>query len=149
MIRRAVPSDLEQLVSCAKLFTNESGLPLTFNDAKARAAIWAMLHTDALDFIVDAEDGVVVGVVIVTYESTYYDETCAYVDKLFVHREFRGRGTSDALVEAVVDACRKRGASLIFASATAGMGEAIEKLFVRLFRRHGFKVLGRIIMRKV
>lgn len=147
IIRKAAPGDYEALVSLAKDFTAESGLPLTFSAERARETLWASMHHPEIDFLVEYDE-VLTGAMILTYENNYYDETCAYVEKFFVHREFRGRGTSDNLLRAMIPACEARNAKLIFASATAGMGERIEKLYVRLFERHGFTVLGRIIMRR-
>jgi GNAT superfamily N-acetyltransferase len=149
MIRQAAPDDLEPLVRMARCFTEESGLPFTFNEARARKTVWACIHSEDIDFpvCVDDDSGLLAGALIVMYDSAYYDETAAFVDKFFVHKEFRGLGVSRELMDAVDKLCRARGASLIFASATAGMGERVEKLYVRLFERHGFRVFGRIIMR--
>lgn len=147
--RPAVAEDFEALVDLARLFTNESGLPVTFNEDSARETLWACIHHPDVDLIVDSDDDVLLGATTVSYEASYTNEILAYVDKLFVHREFRGRGASDNLLRGIVKCCEDRGASLVFASATSGMGERVEKLYVRLFERHGFHVLGRIIMRKI
>jgi GNAT superfamily N-acetyltransferase len=148
LIRPATVEDLDDLVRLARAFTGESGLPLTFNAERAQTTLWNALHHPDMDCIVEW-DGAITGLAIVVYEAEYYDETCAYVDKFFVHKELRGRGTSDALVRGILAACSGRGATCIFASATAGMGERVEKLYVRLFERHGFSVLGRVVMRNL
>lgn len=147
--RRAQAGDYEGLVDMARIFTEESGLPLTFNEEHARETLWASLHRPEMDFIVVVDQDLVVAGTIIVYEAGYYDEICAYVDKFFVHREFRGLAASDTLLQGVLTHAGERQAKLIFATATAGMGASIEKLYVRLFRRHGFEVLGRIIMREV
>ena len=116
-------------------------------ELEATVQLFAQQRSINTDFLVSEQDDVINGVAIVIYEAGYTNEICAYVDKLFIHREFRGLGASDDLLEAVLEACSNRQAKLVFASATAGMGERIEKLYVRLFERHGFSVLGRIIMR--
>ena len=147
MIRKAEERDYEQLVSLARIFTVESDLPLTYNEARTRKTIWEAMHRSDTDLLVSEQDDVVNGAALVIYEAQYYDETCAYVDKLFVHKELRGYGVADELLEEALAKCHERNVRLIFASATAGMGERVEKLYVRLFERHGFFVLGRIIMR--
>lgn len=149
VIREAVAADFEPLVSLARNFTRESGLPFTFNEVRARETIWSHIHYPEVDFIVETDEDVLTGCAVVTYDADYYNETCAYVEKLFVHKEFRGRGTSDNIIRGILGFAEKRDARVVFASATAGMGERIEKLYVRLFERHGFNVLGRIIMRKI
>lgn len=149
IVREAVAEDYEELVSMAKHFTEISELPLTFNVERARLTLWALIHDPDVDVLVETQEGVVSGGVCVSYEASYYDEICAYVEKFFVHKEFRGIGTSDNLLRALLKTCKKRNAKVIFASATAGMGERVEKLYVRLFERHGFSVLGRIIMRTI
>ena len=58
-------------------------------------------------------------------------------------------GTARALVEAFQDEAKKLGASIVFASATAGMGDRVEKLYVRLFERYGFVTLGRILYKEI
>ena len=147
MIRQAIEADYEPLVNLARMFVGESGLPVTFNEERSRKTIWSLMHNPGVDFLVGLEDGVLYGTVIVIYEAEHYDETCAYVDKFFIHKEFRGLETSNELMRAMLSACDKRNARAVFASATARMGERVEKLYVRLFERHGFSVLGRIIMR--
>lgn len=147
MIRKAEEQDYEQIVSLGEVFTAESNLPLTYNESRARQTIWSAMHSADIDLLVSEEGGVINGTAIVIYEAQYYNETCAYVDKLFVHKELRGYAVSDELLEGVLESCHGRGVKIVFASATAGMGDRIEKLYVRLFERHGFSVLGRIIMR--
>ena len=147
MPRAATERDFVDLVDLARAFVKETGLRLTFNEVRARETLWAAIHSPAVDFLVEEVDGVLAGVAMITYENAYYDEVCAYVEKLFVHREFRGLGAADLLVNGALDTCRGRRAKIVFASATAGMGERVEKLYVRLFERHGFSVLGRIIAR--
>jgi len=151
MIRYAEAKDYESLVRGAKAFTQESGLPLTWSERHARETIWAQIHDPSVDFIVEVEradfEDVITGGAIIVYDQDYYEETCAIVQKFFVYREFRGRGTSDNLLKGVLGTCVKRGALLVFAQAGAAMGWRMEKLFVRLFQRHGFEILGRAIMR--
>ena len=131
----------------ARVFTSESDLPLTFDENRARATLWAAIKAKTVDFLVVVEQKVIVAAVILVYEHDYYTEACAYVDKFFVHKEFRGLGASECLLRGCLEYAGRRGAKLMFAAATAGMGDRVEKLYVRLFEKHGFSVLGRILMR--
>jgi len=146
-VRKAVPGDLGQLVAMARDFTGESALPLTFNREKSAHYLLWLIGQPAYDVLVEQDGDVISGAAIVGYEAHWYDETCAYVEKMFVHKEFRGLGTARALVREIVLACQARGAVIVFAASTAGMGERTEKLYVRLFERAGFTFLGRVMQR--
>lgn len=142
MIRKAAPGDCESLVRLARQFTEHSGLPLTFNEERARETIWHYINHPDIDVLVDDE---VTCLACVTYEVSYYDELCAYVDKFYVGKPSFAGGS--LLARAVVEHAEVRGAKLIFAIAGAQFGERSERFFVRLFERHGFRILGRTLMR--
>ena len=126
-------------------FAGESTLPLTFDPQIARDALWAGMHQDIL--LVDDREGLLAGAVLGELGHEGSVETCAYLSKLYVEREFRGLGTSRALVAAFDQAAIARDARLCFASATAGMGDRVEALFVRLFERAGYQALGRVMVK--
>lgn len=149
MIRHAEPRDLEAIVGLARRFTEESGLPVTFNAHRARATAWQAIHDPEWVFLVDEADDVIAGVAMLTFECDWYDEILAYVAKFYVEKEFRPLGTAQALVRELVAEAENRGARMVFASATAGMGERVERAYVRLFERAGFQVLGRIISKEL
>ena len=146
-IRAATPYDLDQLVELGARFLEESKLPITYHPERARSAFLnAMRHPDG-QVLVAVEGDVVAGIVILGYERDFTHEVCAYVEKLYVHAEFRGLGTADELVDAACAQAEAAGAAVMYAAATAGMGKIVERLFVRLFERHGFAALGRTLMR--
>ena len=68
---------------------------------------------------------------------------------MYVEPEFRGLGTARELVEGFEIAAKRLGASIVFASATAGMGERVEALYVRLFEKFGYTVLGRVLFKEM
>ena len=147
MIRDAGMDDLGALLRLARISTTDSDLPFTFNEHRAGATLRALISKADVDFLVAVEDGVLLATAILVYEASYYTEVAAYIDKFFVHKELRGVGVSRELLAHCVLRCKERGARVIFASATAGMGERVEKLYVKLFERQDFTVLGRILMR--
>lgn len=149
IIRKANRSDLPVLISMSRRFVEESTLPLTF-DAKATASyLIASMESENIIILVEVDDGIITGGILGSVDQDFCRESCAYVGKMYVESEFRGLGTARALVEAFQDEAKKLGASIIFAAATAGMGDRVEKLFVKLFERYGFVTLGRTLYKEL
>ncbi len=149
MIRRASAADFEALAGLARRFTAESGLPVNFDEDRARQTLWRAIHSPDVVVLLDDIDGVIAGAAMMTFEAEWTREVLAYVVKFYVERELRGLGSARSLVAALVAEARARDARLLFASATAGLGERVERLYVRLFERAGFGVLGRIVMKEL
>ena len=146
MIRKALPEDLEELCSMLQRFVSETDLPLTFDLEIARETTWHHIHSEDSILLV-YDEGVLAGAVLGVIGRDFYMEKLAYLLQFYVEREFRGLGVSRDLLEAFNNEASKRGAKLIFASATAGMGERGEKMGTRLFERYGYKALGRIFFK--
>ena len=149
MIRLTTPNDLDSLCSLGQRFTEESDLPLVWNEDLARNTIWNLLHNKSAIVLVDDEDGVLAGVVIGFVERDFFIQASAYIQKFFVEREFRGLGVSQELISAFERQARKQGADIVFASATAGMGQTVEKFYVRLFESQNYSVLGRVLVKEL
>ena len=150
MIRYAAPSDFEQLFHLARRFVDECGLPITFSEERTRQTLWAAIQAPSVSFLVDANNhGLICGAAIVTYESEWSNETLAYVTKFFVEPELRGMDTGRALAQACEHEAWRNGAVAIFAAATADMGDTVEKLYVRLWTKRDFRVLGRFVMKEL
>ena len=149
IIRKAERSDLPVLISMSRRFVEESSLPLTF-DVKATASyLISAMESENIIVLVEVDDGVITGGILGSVDQDFCRESCAYVGKMYVEAEFRGLGTARALVEAFQDEAKKLGASIVFASSTAGMGDRVEKLFVKLFERYGFVTLGRTLYKEL
>jgi len=149
IIRKAVRSDLPILIPMARRFVEESNLPLTFDVNATASYLVSAMKSDNIIILVEADNGVVTGGILGSIDRDFCHELCAYVDKMYVESEFRGLGTARALVEAFQDEAKKLGASIVFASATAGMGDRVEKLYVKLFERYGFVTLGRVLYKEI
>lgn len=148
-VRSAKAEDIEPLFRMARRFSDESDLPLTFDEAKARESIWRLIHDLSVIFLVEEDEGILTGAVLGYVESDFFVEHCGYILKLYVEKEFRGLGTSRALLAAFDAEAGSRGAKVIFASATAGMGDRVAHLYVRLFERSGYRVLGQVLVKEV
>ncbi len=149
LIRRANRSDLPFLISMSRRFVEESSLPFTFDVEITTSYLTSVMESENTIILVEDDDGTITGGILGSVDRDFCRESSAYVIKMYIETEFRGLGTARALVEAFQDEAKKLGASIIFASATAGMGNRVEKLYVRLFERYGFVTLGRILCKEI
>ncbi len=149
IVRKAERGDLPVLISMSRRFVEESNLPLNF-DAKATASyLISAMESKNIIILVEVDDGVIAGGILGAVEQDFCRESCAYVIKMYVEAEFRGLGTARVLVKAFQDEAKILGASIVFASSTAGMGDRVEKLYVKLFERYGFVALGRVLYKEI
>ncbi len=149
IIRKANLSDLPFLIPLFRRFVEESSLPFTFDEETTISYLTVVMEIENVIILVEEDDGVITGLILGSVDRDFCRESCAYVEKMYVETEFRGLGTARALVETFQDEAKKLGASIIFASATAGMGDRVEKLYVNLFGRYGYTVLGRILCKEI
>ena len=145
MIRDAKEEDLDQLCDMARRFVEESNLPYTFSPELTRELLWDTICGEDNILLVDSHDDILAGAIMGYMERDFCVEYSAYITKMYVEKEFRGIIATKQLISAfekrVGDAC------VIFASATAGIDERTEKLFVNLFKKSGYIVLGRIMVK--
>ncbi len=149
IIRRANRHDLPFLIPMSRRFVEESSLPLTFDVEATTSYLTSAMESENTIVLVEDDDGVITGGILGSVDQDFCRESCAYIIKMYVEVEFRGLGTARALVEAFQDEAKKLGASVIFASSTAGMGDRVEKLYVKLFERYGFSTLGRVLYKEI
>lgn len=147
MIRKAKPDDLYPLCEMARRFVNETNLPLTFDEELTRDTFWNAINDDNSILLVDDQNGVLAGAIMGYMERDFCKEYSAYITKLYIEKEFRGLKISMDLIKAFEE--ETKNAKLLFTSATAGMGERIEKLYVHLFKHAGYSVLGRILVKEI
>ena len=148
-VRAAVADDLNGLCSLAKRFIAEADFGLTYSEDASRRTFWGAIQSDEIISLVWESEGALGGVVLGLVESDFYFERIAYMLKFYVEKEFRGLGVSRELVKAFDIEAARKGAKRSFTSATAGMGERVEKLYVRLFEKHGYNVLGRVLVKEI
>lgn len=147
MIRPALAEDLEPLTDMMMRFTEESDLPLTYDREKIREVAWRTILSDEAILLVHDSEGMLTGMVTGFVDDEFSIEPCAYINKFYIDKEFRGVGVSRALIRAFDEECKKRGIVVSFASSTAGMGERNEKLYVHLFEKCGYTTLGRVMIK--
>lgn len=147
-VRSAEAKDLDALCGLAERFVGESDFNLTYSDEDSRQSFWSLIHDDDEILLISDNDGAIGGIVLGMVGRDFCVETCGYVMKFYVEREFRGLGVSRELLDAFERAAVAKGATILFASATAGMGPRVERLYVRLFEHHGYNVLGRVLVKE-
>jgi len=146
LIRDAEPKDLDQLCALAKRFIEESQLPYTYDPELTRNNWWEAIHDEETILVLDVEEDIVAGMVMGYVHTDFCVESSAYLTKLYVEKEFRGIIKAKDLVSAFEE--RVKEAVIVYASATSGIGERTETLFVKLFERSGYHVLGRIMAKE-
>lgn len=149
LVRLATIDDVPSLLAMGRRFVAETELPLTFDLENSNKTLHDMLSDDRYVIVVEEYESVLTGGLLGVVERDFCVETCAYIIKMYVDREFRGLGTARALLDTFQSEVKKRDASIVFASSTAGMGDRVEKLYIKLFERSGYKVLGRVVCKEI
>lgn len=148
-VRIFTNDDVDALCKMARRFIEETDIPLTYSEEVTQKTLRSMLTRpyEAIGLVSD-HDGVLGGAVLGIVEQDFCAERLGFIMKFYVEKEFRGLGVSDDLLTAFENAAVALGARMIFASATAGMGTEAEKMYVRLFVRQGYNVLGRVLVKE-
>lgn len=133
----------------ARRFVTETSLPLTYDAELTRQTLWAAIHGPENILLVSVSNGVLCGAIMGFVDRDFCAELTALVLKLYVEREFRGLSVSRELVMAFDAEARQRGAAIIFAAVTASMGERAEGLYVNLFQKTGYSILGRVLVKEI
>ena len=149
MIRHAIVDDVPALCRMARRFVEESSHPLTFDPSMACATFHQAIARDDLFLLVDDDEGVLCGGIMGCVKRDFCKERCAYLTKIYVEKEFRGLGTSRDLVRHFEFEAKRLGAAVVFAPAAAGMGDRTDKLFVRLFEKFEYEVLGSVLVKRI
>lgn len=143
-VRLASLDDVPAILAMAKAFVGESAYGMEFDEQKATDYLSMLLcHPEAAAFI--ADDGSA-GVIVTICDSWCKKPVC-YVEKLFLMPAARGTGVARSLVAAAVEFARQHHCSHCFATATAGMGEVVGKLYTNLFRKFEFSDCGPVLCR--
>ena len=132
-MRKASPSDVEQLIAMMDEFYAEGGFPL--NHHRTTEAFTTLIADDRLGCVffiqAGAED---VGYVVVTLcYSMEFGGPNAFVDDLFVRKPFRGAGLGTAALTGLRDEFTKRGVRAIH--VVTGRDNAAAQA---VYRRAGF-----------
>lgn len=145
-VRLATAADVPAILAMAEAFVRESDYGMTF-DSERSADYLALLLQQPDVLVLIGDDGQ--AGIIATVASDWCAQPVCYVEKLFLMPASRGSGIARALVAAVVEFARQHQCSHVFATATAGMGENVGRLFTNLFRKFAFDECGPVLFRKL
>jgi GNAT superfamily N-acetyltransferase len=142
--RAAVPADIEIVLRLMHGLQQDDPWSVPFRQHKVREILHELLASPRAGrvFLIFAGERCV-GYLVLSFDfSLEYGGKNAWIDELFVEREFRGKGVGSRTLEFAFDAARKCGAKVLHLEVNRG-NPAID-----LYRRHGFEEHDRHLMSK-
>lgn len=146
MIRKATLSDLDNIIEFTKPYYEESVhyKKLTYSEAACRRTLAGWLNHS---HVIVVERDEIVGVGVVTIGQTCYEELEAEMNLFYVSKDYRGKGVSRLLAEAITEFAKLHKVRIIHASNMSGMEGNNDKLWINLFRKYGYQVIGTTLAR--
>ncbi len=146
-VQRATATDLDRFSSIIKEAIDETSYDLSFSAANARQHIWNYISTDETDVLFIEQNDEIVAGALVAESLEFHDRPLCYVGKFWVAKRGRSSGLGRLLVEGVLDWATSRSCSHVFITATAGLADREQRLFVNLMKRTGFAESGAVLSR--
>lgn len=144
-VRLATRDDIEAILIMAKFFCGESDYGMEYDEQASRDYLELLFeHLDEVAIFVNDD---VTAATIATISQDWCKRPVCYVEKLFLMPNARGSGIARELIEQVILFAAKHNCSHVFSTATAGMGERVERMFINLFRKYGFAGCGTTIVK--
>ena len=97
--------------------------------------------------LIAKDEGKVVALACASLMRTFYKEVECDVNMFFIAPSHRGNGLSRELVETIVTQAELNNAKIIYSSCFSGMGENNNNLYINLWKKFGFQVLGTVMIR--
>ena len=144
MIRLATADDIGWLLEIAERFISETSYDIVYDPEAARNHLLTYIHHSDADILL--ADG---GGAMVAASREFQKQPFCYVGKFFVIPESRRTGTAREIVEAILAWASLHGCSHVFVTATAGLAEREQRLFINLMKRYGFIESGPVLFRGV
>lgn len=144
-IRRAVDDDLNELLYFADRSNDESSYNVKFCSKASRAFFKTHLDHPIADIIVAEYEGSIVGGTMLAYSSEFHEQPFCYVNKFWVSPMARGSDAGRQLLQAVLKWAKHHNCSHVFTTATAGLDEKNQQLFINLMKKGGMKEDGPVL----
>ncbi len=134
MIERALPTDLETILPLMRQYYAEDGL--RFDSDVARYALAGLLDTPEYGavWVLRGGEAVVGYLALCTGYSLEMGGRDAFIDEVFVAREYRDKGLGQQLIQAALETARSSGVQAVHLSVELGNRQALE-----LYERLGFR----------
>jgi GNAT superfamily N-acetyltransferase len=142
--RLAIESDLPLLLKLVQEFHEYDGHP--FDEEVVTRALRELIRNPAAGriWIIGDEEGVSVGYAVLGFGySIEFHGRDAFIDELFLQREYRGRGWGKLAMEFIAEAARSLGISALHLEVTRGNTRALH-----LYKASGFQDHDRFLMTK-
>lgn len=146
MIRKATLSDLDDIIDFTRPYYQESVYSnyVTYSESACRRTLEGWLNSSHV--IVVGHDAIL-GVGVVTIGQTCYEELEAEINLFYVSKDYRGKGVSRLLADAITEFAKLHKARIIHASNMSGMDGNNDKLWINLFRKFGYETIGTTLAR--
>lgn len=144
-IRKAVAEDLNELLYFADRSNDESSYKVKFCAKASRAFFKTHLDHPVADIYVAEYEGSIVGGVMMAYSLEFHEQPFCYVNKFWVSPMARGSDAGRQLLQAVLTWAKHYNCSHVFTTATAGLDEKNQQLFINLMKKGGMKEDGPVL----
>jgi len=140
-IRLATLDDLEELLEIADNFISETEYDIVYSRKHSANHYSQYISIPQADIILAVEDRIV-GVVLIGASSEFQEQPFCYIAKFFVHPEGRRTPAARLLNDAIKIWAKFHDCSHIFVTATAGLNDREQRLFINLMKKAGYKEQG-------
>lgn len=139
----AASSDVETLMAMMRQFYAHEGLPI--DEAGARQALNGILENELHGqiFLILSDDEVAGYAVLTFGYSLEFHGRDAFVDELFLHEKFRGRGIGGRALEYLASVCAEKGIKALHLEV-----ERKNTIAQQAYRKFGFADHDRFLMTK-
>ena len=148
MIRYATKEDIPGLLGLAERFISETSFEADYDEIAAYKYFSQFIEHMEADIIIYDEGGISGGAMVAFAQEAQKQPFC-YIAKFFVDPDSRNLGIGRDLTEAVLAWASLHGCSHVFSTATAGLDERNQRLFVNLMKKYGFEDVGPVLCAKV
>jgi ribosomal protein S18 acetylase RimI-like enzyme len=143
----ATPNDADALIDMFyPAYFDESGYSkLTYDEVNSRITLSSWL-SDNCCIKVTSNDKIV-AFASMGFMRSFYKEIEADVTMFYITKDYRGSGISRAMCDKLVKIAEEYGAQVMYSSCFSGMDEKNNNIFINLWKKYGFRVLGTVLIR--
>ncbi len=145
VLSTATKDDLYPLVDVCEQANRESDFNLPFHKENSTQYLWEYIIHPTCDILICKVEGAIAGGVMIAESKEFHEKAFCYVSKFWVLPEFRRSNAARVLLKAALDWALEKSCSHVFVTATAGLDEKEQRLFINLMKRAKFKEEGPVL----